>query len=84
MQFDTRIRNVLLRENLSTGSSGTPTISDGGAALGDSIALIPAPDRESVARLAYHYWQERGRPEGCGDEDWFRAEHDLASGLETI
>jgi hypothetical protein len=31
-----------------------------------------------IAALAYHYWQERGCPEGCPEEDWLRAERDLA------
>jgi hypothetical protein len=33
--------------------------------------------REQIARLAYAYWQQRGKPLGSADEDWFRAECDL-------
>jgi hypothetical protein len=33
----------------------------------------------AIAPLAYRYWQERGCPEGCSEEDWFRAERDLAA-----
>ena len=33
--------------------------------------------REQIARLAYAYWEERGKPLGCGDEDWFRDVCDL-------
>jgi len=29
---------------------------------------------DDVARLAYQLWEERGRPFGSPDEDWFRAE----------
>ena len=32
-----------------------------------------------VAQLAYHFWLQRGRPEGCPDEDWYRAEQELAA-----
>lgn len=32
---------------------------------------------EEVARLAFAYWEERGRPEGSSAEDWFRAEAEL-------
>ena len=34
-------------------------------------------DREAIERLAYHFWLERGRPEGSAGEDWFRAERVL-------
>ena len=41
-----------------------------------------------VAKLAYQYWEERGRPFGSPEADWFRAERAvysslLASGLIT-
>ena len=35
------------------------------------------PDRKEVEELAYHYWEDRGRPLGSPDEDWFRAEAEL-------
>jgi hypothetical protein len=43
---------------------------------------------EFVAKLAYQYWEERGRPFGSPEVDWFRAERVvyeslLASGLIT-
>ena len=43
---------------------------------------------EFVAKLAYQYWEERGRPFGSPEADWFRAERAvysslLASGLIT-
>ena len=34
-------------------------------------------DQEAIARLAYFYWEERGRPNDSPDEDWFRAEAEL-------
>jgi hypothetical protein len=36
------------------------------------------PNREEIATRAYYYWEERGCPEGCAEEDWFRAEAELA------
>jgi hypothetical protein len=30
-----------------------------------------------VAELAYRYWEDRGRPWGSSEEDWFRAEDEL-------
>jgi hypothetical protein len=31
-------------------------------------------DQQAIEKLAYHYWLERGCPEGSAAEDWFRAE----------
>jgi hypothetical protein len=43
---------------------------------------------ELVAKLAYKFWEERGRPFGSPETDWFRAEQEvyfslLAAGLIT-
>lgn len=35
-----------------------------------------------VAPLAYRYWQMRGSPLGSSDEDWFRAEREIAHECE--
>lgn len=32
---------------------------------------------DRISTLAYQYWQERGCPDGCPDEDWYRAEQEL-------
>jgi hypothetical protein len=42
-----------------------------------TIATEHRPDR--IARLAYEFWESRGRPEGTDLEDWFRAERHLSS-----
>jgi hypothetical protein len=34
-------------------------------------------DREAIEKLAYHFWLERGCPEGSASEDWLRAERVL-------
>ena len=56
------------------------------------LELIPdflGEDRhEFVAKLAYELWQERGRPFGSPEVDWFAAERAvyaslMASGLVT-
>lgn len=31
---------------------------------------------EDIARLAYHFWEQRGRVEGSPEEDWLRAEQE--------
>lgn len=35
-----------------------------------------------VAPLAYRYWEMRGSPLGSSDEDWFRAEREIAHECE--
>ncbi len=40
------------------------------------VAVIPL-EHKRIARLAYSYWEARGRPEGSSEEDWFRAEAEL-------
>jgi hypothetical protein len=32
---------------------------------------------EEVSQLAYRLWEQRGRPAGSDQEDWFRAEKQL-------
>lgn len=36
-------------------------------------------DLQKQRELAYRLWEERGRPEGRPDEDWFEAERRLTS-----
>ncbi len=42
-----------------------------------NAAESATPTHEEVARLAYDYWEARGRPLGSPEEDWFRAEQDV-------
>ena len=30
-----------------------------------------------IEKLAYQFWEERGRPFGSPDEDWFQAEREF-------
>jgi DUF2934 family protein len=32
---------------------------------------------DAIARLAYSYWEARGRQDGSSEQDWFRAESEL-------
>jgi len=47
----------------------------GPAALGDR-PIAPLQHRR-IARLAYSYWEARGRPHDSPEQDWFRAEEEL-------
>ena len=44
-----------------------------GIALKKTIRSVPDRARV-VAELAYHFWEERGCPEGSPEEDWYKAE----------
>lgn len=40
-------------------------------------------DRQ-IERLAYRFWEERGRPEGSPDEDWYRAKRLLRQQSQAL
>jgi hypothetical protein len=42
------------------------------------------PDHASTERLAYRLWEERGRPYGSPEEDWFRAQEELRREATTL
>jgi hypothetical protein len=44
----------------------------------DALAAAPLCEQD-VANLAYERWLARGCPQGCPEEDWFEAEHELQS-----
>jgi DUF2934 family protein len=46
------------------------------ARTGD-VATAPPLEHKKIARLAYSYWEARGRPDGSPEQDWFRAEEEL-------
>jgi len=38
---------------------------------------VSAPDSDAIAKLAYQLWEERGRPLGTAEGDWYEAERQL-------
>ncbi len=44
-----------------------------------SDAPARAVDAQQIAELAYSYWLERGEHHGYAEEDWLRAERELAT-----
>jgi len=46
------------------------------------MATPAVPSHEEIARLAYSYWQARGRQHGSSQDDWFRAERELRRGAQ--
>ncbi len=43
----------------------------------------PPWNYEETAQLAYSFWEARGRQGGSPQEDWFRAEQELRSRLQS-
>ena len=43
----------------------------------EKTPAVRRPTHEQIARLAYSYWEARGRKEGSPEEDWHRAERVL-------
>jgi hypothetical protein len=41
----------------------------------------PPLEHETIATLAYYYWEARGCPYDSPHEDWFRAEDELRNRL---
>ena len=44
----------------------------------------PGAAHEDIARLAYSYWEARGRQGGSPEADWLRAEQELKSRQEML
>lgn len=42
-----------------------------------SQIAVPTPSHGEIARLAYSYWEARGRQHGSALEDWLRAEREV-------
>ena len=45
---------------------------------------IPRPIHEEIAQRAYELWEQRGRPNGSREEDWFRTESELSHPSEVL
>ena len=41
------------------------------------VTLPSPPSHQDIARLAYTYWEARGRVHGFHDQDWYQAEREL-------
>jgi hypothetical protein len=54
------------------------TVEDEGGPVNAAKAAVDAPMREDTAKLAYSYWEARGRQGGSALEDWLRAEREIA------
>jgi len=41
-------------------------------------------EHEDVAKLAYRFWEERGRPMGSPEADWYRAEREVETSHQVM
>ena len=55
----------------------TTTTKEGGITT-TALEVSRPVNTEKIAALAYELWQGRGCPEGTPEEDWFRAEQEIA------
>ena len=47
------------------------------ASRGLPAVEMRTPDHQEIARLAYSFWEARGRQHGSELEDWLRAEREI-------
>ena len=68
---------------MKTQAQNTHTEPESSQAEDEAAGLVvePAFDQETIATLAYFYWEARGCPHDSPDEDWFRAEAELRNRL---
>jgi len=59
------------------------TASVSGITTNPSVEIAAPTNQQQIAALAYEFWKNRGCPEGTPEEDWFRAERDLAESKRT-
>ena len=58
-------------------TSDIATILTGEGLLTKYTGGVEAPSRDEIARLAYHFYETRGRRDGQDVDDWLSAEQEL-------
>jgi Protein of unknown function (DUF2934) len=56
----------------------TTTGREGGITTTALTDVSEPENQQEIAALAYEFWQARGCPEGTPEEDWYRAEQEIA------
>jgi hypothetical protein len=67
-------------ETLTDISRGDAT--PGEALMSKNTGGRERASHEDIAQLAYHRWEERGRPDGSDVDDWLSAERELSHHFE--
>jgi hypothetical protein len=60
-----------------TATAALPNKQASGSQRKNSVTAAPEPG--NIAGLAYTLWESRGCPIGSPEQDWFKAEQELAS-----
>jgi hypothetical protein len=55
-----------------------------GTASASHSQISESAMQEDIAKLAYALWQQRGRPFGTPEFDWFEAERKLRESFERL
>src|SRR5215467_2411230 len=76
------IFSVMRKDPIQKSTSYADIVGTSVAAAAFAVEKDPSSwDRDTVAKLAYRLWEDRGRPEGSPESDWYHAEELLRSGL---
>jgi Protein of unknown function (DUF2934) len=57
---------------------------EGGIATTTHEEISEPENQHEIAALAYKFWQARGCPDGTPEEDWFRAEKEIAASKKML
>jgi Protein of unknown function (DUF2934) len=72
------VRNMPSSRDEHLHPSGPPRLPETPVHLSNHAEVqLDNMELKLIAELAYRYWEDRGRPWGSSEEDWFRAEDEL-------
>jgi hypothetical protein len=74
-----KMNDIQVSDGLTATRLGKVQALGKGVQDGEARGLGAAHGNDSIAKLAYQYWQERGCPADGAEEDWYRAEQALGS-----
>lgn len=71
-------KKSIAKTSTTTGQAVKPTSKTVQPVAATPVAAFdPAAYHEAVARMAYHLWEHKGRPEGSSELDWRQAEQEI-------
>jgi hypothetical protein len=66
-----------LRHTEMNPARNMPDAANAENSLQGYAAVNAVDEHEEVAKVAYQYYEQRGKQEGSADDDWFRAEEEV-------
>lgn len=67
------------KARIDEGPDAAPRLRESSGGTDPASPAQTESRRENIEALAYQFWEERGRPIGSPEEDWFRAEAEVGS-----